>query len=296
MKQMVRKMTTGILCLLVVVIINFLLPRLMPGDPVLMLTGMDEDAISQAQYESYQEKLGLDRPMGQQFFSYIKALCGGDLGYSYHYKDTVSNIMARRVPNTLQIAIPTVFFSSIIAIVLGCSMGFQKGSKADTLITAGAIVVNGIPGFLLAMIMVTIFSFRLRWFPLGGLNSIHVSERVFLAMLDRVKHLVLPILTLSIASTPAKYLLVRNTMAAAKDEKYVLYARACGFSNNKIKYIHIFKNICQPFMAMLGLNLGFVISGSMICETIFSIKGMGSLIYQATSSRDFPTLQGCLFI
>jgi peptide/nickel transport system permease protein len=296
LKPTVRRIVTSILCLVVVIILNFLLPRMMPGDPVLMLTGIDEDAISQAQYEMYKEKLGLDRPLIEQFADYISDLSGGNLGYSYHYKDTVANIMAQRVPATLQVAIPTIIISSLCALFLGYITGYRKNSKLDTLLTSSFIVVHAVPSFLLAMIMVTVFAYHLGWFPLGGLSSIRVPDSAFLAFLDRLKHLVLPVTTLTIASVPGKYLLLRNITAAAKDDKYVIYARARGLSEKRIIFVHILRNTVQPFITMVGLNVGFIIAGSMIIENIFSINGMGTLIYQATSSRDFPTLQGCLFI
>ncbi len=296
MKQTTRRIVASILCLVVVIILNFLLPRLMPGDPVLMLTGIDEQAISQAQYDSYKEKLGLDRPLIEQFGRYIADLFSGDMGYSYHYNDTVANIMAQRVPATLQIAIPTIILSSLLALFLGYITGYRRNSKLDTFVTSSSIVVHAIPSFLLAMIMVTVFAYQLGWFPLGGLSSIKVPDSAFLAFLDRLKHLVLPVITLTIVSVPAKYLLLRNITAAARDDKYVIYARARGLSEKRIVFVHILRNTVQPFITMVGLNVGFIIAGSMIIETIFSINGMGTLIYQATSSRDFPTLQGCLFI
>ena len=296
MKHIMKKIITGFLCLFFIVTINFFLPRLLPGDPVLMLTGMDEDAISEAKYESYKEKLGVDRPIGEQFVDYIKGLMKGDLGYSYHFNDDVSNIILRRIPNTLQIAIPTVILSSIIALIWGSIAGYRENKLLDNISTTIAIIVNAIPGFVLAMLMVTVFAFKLRIFPLGGLNSINIPEGILSAFLDRVRHLILPVLTLTIASVPGKYILVRNTVSAAKKDKYVMYAKARGISEIRVIFAHILKNICGPFITIVGLQIGFIISGSMICETIFSIKGMGSLIYQATASRDYPTMQGCLFV
>lgn len=296
MNYIVKKIITGFLCLFLIITINFFLPRLLPGDPVLMLTGMDEDAISEAKYESYKEKLGVDRPIGEQFVDYIKDLIKGDLGYSYHFNDDVTNIILRRIPNTLQIAIPTVILSSIIALIWGSIAGYRENKLLDNISTTIAIIVNAIPGFVLAMLMVTVFAFKLRIFPLGGLNSINIPKGILPAFLDRVRHLILPVITLTIASVPGKYILVRNTVAAAKNDKYVMYAKARGISEMRVIFAHILKNICGPFITIVGLQIGFIISGSMICETIFSIKGMGSLIYQATASRDYPTMQGYLFV
>lgn len=296
MKEVLKRTGWALACLIVVVLINFFLPRMMPGDPVLMLTGMEEEAVSEAKYDEYYRRLGLGNPWYIQLGDYIRALAGGDLGYSYHHNMSVSKLITARIPGTLQIAIPAILISSALAMVLACVAGADRGSAPDTLITIGMVLLNAVPGFLLAMLMVTIFAFRLRWFPLGGLSSPRFSLAGLAALGDRVRHLVLPVLTLSLGSMPGKYLLLRNQVAASAGEKYVLYARARGLSRGRILFVHIFRNVCQPFVTLVGLNVGFILSGSLIIENIFSVKGMGSLIQQATLARDFPTLQGCLLV
>lgn len=285
---------SGCVCFLVMIIINFLLPRMMPGDPVLMLTGQEDEAVSLAQYEIYREKLGLDDPLAVQFISFFKDVVSGDLGFSYHYNDTVSNLLKTRIPNTLQIAIPAVVLSSCLAVLLGCNAGFHKNGRADNILSSSLIILHAIPSFLLAMIIVMVLAFHARLFPLGSLNSIIIPQGWLPAILDRAKHLVLPVLTVTLSGLPAKYLMVRNTVAAAAGEKYVIYARVRGIGEKQIKYIHILKNVCSPFITIVGLNIGFMIAGSMVTEIIFSINGMGGLIYDASTFRDFPTLQGCL--
>ncbi len=294
MKAISKKLICEFICLLFIIIINFLLPRMMPGDAVLMLTGMDEEAITQAQYESYKVKLGLDKGYIEQFADYFKNLLHGDLGYSYHYNESVSSVLLKRIPNTLQIALPVFIISSLVAFFLGCYAGWKKGSICDNSITVGMIALDAIPGFLLALLLVSFFSYKLSLFPLGGLNSIWVPKGAWFT--DRIWHLTLPVITLTLGSIPAKYLIVRNSVAAAKNEQYVTYALARGISERRIRLVHIGKNACQPFFAMLGINLGFILSGSMICENIFSIKGMGSLLHSSVLNRDFAVLQGCLLV
>ena len=186
--------------------------------------------------------------------------------------------------------------SSIIGAVFGCVVGYKKYSRMDNYITTGFIAINAVPIFFLAMVMVTIFSFKLDIFPLGGLSSVRVPNTFWGAVLDRIWHLILPVATITLVSIPMKFLVVRNSVAAAKDEKYVVYAKSRGVSDWRIKFIHIFKNVSQPFITIVGLNLGFAISGSMITEVIFSINGMGSLIYDAAIFRDYPTLQGSFLV
>ena len=291
-----KTVVAGVFCILLMVLINFVLPRTMPGDPVLLLVGAEEESLNRDLYESYKEKLGLDLPLHIQYFRYLGSVLRGDLGFSYHHKAPVSSVIKARIPATLRIAVPAIFLSTILALLLGCYTGWRANSPIDTAISSVITLLNAVPSFLLGMVFVTLFSYHLRWFPLGGLNSIIVPSGVIPAFLDRVRHTVLPIATMTIYGTPAKYLMARNTAAAAKNEKYVVYARARGLSKRRILFIHILKNICPPFITLVGMNIGFMIAGSMIIEVVFSINGMGGLTYNAVSLRDFPMLQGCLMV
>lgn len=294
-KQIIRRIISSIICLFVIVLINFFLPRIMPGNPVLMLTGQDEASMSDERMKEYEQKLGLDKPLGEQFANYLGNLFRGDLGFSYHNNDSVGNLLKKRISATLMVAVPSLILSSIAALVLGTIVGYRRNTKLDSGVTTSFIIIDAIPTFLLAMMLVTVFSFQLNIFPLGGLTSTNSSGNGIISFWDRVWHLILPVITVTLISIPSKFLVMRNSVAAAKDEKYVIYAKARGLSTNRIRFIHIFKNVCQSFITMVGLNLGFLISGSMITEVIFSINGMGSLIYDAAIFRDYPTLQGCFF-
>lgn len=268
----------------------------MPGDTVLMLVGMDEETVTEEQYAYYQEKTGANRPVMEQFWDYLKGICTGDLGYSYHHNADISSLIAARLPNTLQIALPAILISSLTAMVLGCIMGMKKGSPAEHAVTSMQIIFDAFPSFLLGLLLIALFAFKLGWLPSGALNSIRVPNGLAAAFCDRLKHLVLPVLTLVLGTIPSKYLMICNTVALQRKEKYVLYARSRGLSDTYIAFRHIFPNICQPFLTMVGMNVGFVVSGSLIIENIFSIKGMGSLISQGITARDYPVLQGCLFV
>lgn len=296
MRNAKKKLLISCICLFFIILFNFALPRLMPGDTVLMLTGMDEQQVTQEQYEMYAEKTGANKSLFEQFLRYLKEIFTGNLGYSYHHNAYISDLIIRRLPGTLQIAVPSVLLSSILALFLGCWMGMRKGTVLENIFTGIQIFLDALPAFLLGLIFVAVFAFRLQWLPMGALNSLRVPEGTIPAFLDRVKHLVLPVSTLVAGSTPGKYLMVCNIVAKQKKEKYVLYARSRGLSDYEIVAHHIFPNICPTFLTLVGMNIGFIFSGSLVIETIFSIKGMGSLISQAITSRDYPVLQGCLFV
>ena len=276
---MKKGLLTSLACLLLITVFNFALPRLMPGDTVLMLVGMDEAQVSEQEYAYYLEKTGADRPLPEQFGDYLFGIFTGDLGYSYHHNAPVGRLIRERLPATLSIAVPAVVLSAGIALVLGCLMGMKRGSAAESAVTAVQIVADAIPAFLLALLLILLFSFRLGWLPMGQLASLRVPEGPFAALLDRTLHLILC-----------------GTVARQRNEKYVLYARSRGLSDARIAFCHILPNICQPFAAMVGMNVGFLVSGSLVIETIFSIKGMGSLLSAAITARDYPVLQGCLFV
>lgn len=294
--HMIKKIAVSLGCLLLITIFNFALPRLMPGDTVLMLVGMDEELVTEEQYDYYMEKTGSSRPVTEQFFDYLSGILHGDLGYSYHHNASITSLIASRLPNTLMLALPAVIISSLLAMVLGCIMGMHRGSPAEGAVTSLSILADAFPSFLLGLLLISLFSFRLGWLPSGALNSIRVPSGSFASAFDRIKHLILPVSTLVIGSFPSKYFMVCNTVARQRDEKYVLYAKSRGLSDTRIAFLHIFPNICQPFLTMVGMNIGFIVSGSLIIENIFSIKGMGSLISQAITNRDYPVLQGVLFV
>lgn len=295
-KRIFRKLLISMVSLLVILVFNFALPRLMPGDTVLMLVGMDEERVTEHEYEYYLEKTGVGRPMAVQFWEYLTGIFKGDLGYSYHHKKEIGQLIAQRLPATLQIAVPAVIISAIFALVSGCVMGMKKGRLPEHLMTGFQIAADGIPSFLLGLLLLSLFAVKLGWLPFGALNSIRVPPGAAAAWGDRVRHLILPVMTLVLGTVPSKYLMICSMVAREKKEKYVLYARSRGLSELRIVFRHILPNVCQPFAAMVGMSMGFVVSGALVIETIFSIKGMGSLISQAVSARDYPVLQGCLFV
>lgn len=295
-KGLAKSLLFALLCLAAVTVVNFFLPRLMPGDPVMILLGSDDSEITQEEYDYYYGKLGLDKPTGEQFRIYLKNLFKGDMGYSYHYGRDVAEVLNEKIPVTLQVALPALIISAFLAYFLGTRAGYKRVGAGDSLLTGGMVVVNTVPTFLLSIIMIIVFAYELHILPYGGLNSVFKPEEPFLAFLDRLKHLILPVATLVIASTPSKYLMVRNTTARAVDEKYVIYARARGLSPRRVMSKHIFKNTNQPFITMIGIGFGKMLSGSIIVETLFSLNGMGLLVFRAISQRDFVVLQGALFI
>lgn len=295
MKKYVHSIWIALVCFLLVIILNFFLPRLLPGDPVAYLTGFAEEDMTPAQLNYYRQALHLDEPLPAQLAYYLRSLVDGTLGYSYKKEAVVSTLIVQRLGYTLQITLPSVFLSTVIGLFWGLRSGFRKGGVADKLSTSTLIVFNTIPTFLIGLMLMMLFCFENRWFPYTGLNSAGIAADSSAYWADRVRHLILPVVTLTLASLPSRYLLMRNTASRVADEKYVLYAKLRGLSDNRIQLSYLFKNIAQPFITMVGMSVSTCIGGSLIVENVFSIGGMGGLLSDAVYTLDYPLMQGILF-
>ena len=296
MKKYGKNLILALVCFLIVVALNFFLPRLLPGNPIAYLTGFSEEDMTPAQVTYYRQALHLDKPVSVQFGYYLRSLLDGTLGYSYKKEAAVSALIGRRLGYTLQITLPAVILSTLLGLLWGLHCGYRKGSTFEKLSTTFQIIVNTMPTFLIALVLMILFCFRQRWFPYTGLNSAGAVPGTIGYLRDRVHHLILPVLTLTIASAPSRYLLMRNTVSQVTEEKYVLYAKERGLSDRKIKFGYILKNVAQPFITMAGMSVSTCIGGSLVVENIFSIGGMGELLSDAVYTLDYPLMQGILFV
>lgn len=291
-KKIGKSLIFSIIALVAIFVVNFFLPRLMPGDPLANLVGADEKAITQQEYDALYHEMGLDLPLGKQFENYVLDLFKGEWGYSYHQGKDVGGVIFEKIPRTLQITLPAWILSAVLACWLGLVAGNAKSRVKDIGITGGMMLADAIPTFLLAILFLILFAFEWQVLPSGGLNSPFAKN----TFADRLLHLVLPVATLTIVSTPKKYLLVRNQSANIQDEPYMTYARAKGLNNARLESVHAFPNISSAFISMLGTSFGHMIAGSIIIEKVFSIDGVGMLVNRAISDKDFPMLQGALLV
>lgn len=296
MKKYGKNILVALVCFLIVIVANFALPRLLPGNPIAYLTGMAEEDMTPTQVEYYKNALHLNENGFVQFRCYILSLLDGTLGYSFKKQAVVSDLILERLGYTLQITLPSVVLSTLIGLLWGLHCGYHKDGIGDRLSTTGLVVFNAIPSFLLGLVLIIFCCFRHKWFPYTGLNSADIPAGTAAYFWDRVYHLILPVLTLTAATVPSRYLLMRNTTRKIMDEKYILYARARGLSERTIKFSYVLKNIAQPFITMVGMSVSVCVGGSLVIENIFSIGGMGSLLTQAVYTLDYPLMQGILFV
>lgn len=292
MKKYGKSILAALGCTLIVICLNFVLPRLLPGDAVAYLTGYAEEDMTPEKYEYYENALHLNEPLPAQFLYYLRSLVDGTLGYSYKKEATVASLIGEKIGYTLQITLPAVILSAGLGLVLGLHCGYRRGGALDRLFSGSMIVLNAVPSFVLGLVLMILFCFKIKLLPYTGLSS-PGAESFFL---DRLKHLALPVLTLTLAALPSRFLLMRNTARKAAEEKYVLYAKERGLSPNRIKYSYIFPNIAQPFITMVGMSVSLCVGGSLVIENIFSIGGMGGLLQDSVYTLDYPLMQGILFI
>ncbi len=276
---LVRRVLLTIPVLIGVATLVFSLIHLVPGDPVQAMLGESASPQDVAQLRT---KLGLDRPLLQQFGSFAGGIVRGDLGTSLRTNQPVTDIILERMPATMELAVSAMVVAILFAIPLGIIAAVGKGTHVDHAATTIALVGISMPTFWLGPLLAIVFSVWLGWFPVSGRGS--------------VANLVLPAITLG---APLAAILARMTRASVLEELrelYVLAARARGVSETRAVLAHAFRNSLIPIVTVIGLQFGSVLTGAVITETIFAWPGVGRLLVQSISARDYPAVQGCILL
>lgn len=280
--------------LLIILSINFFIPRAMPGDPIIHLLGEDAVRIDKQILDELRAEYGLDRPLHEQYLEYMIGIASLDFGYSIHKNLKVTDLISDRLFWTLMLVLPSIIIGGIVALVFGSIAGFRHGSMVDKGLTSLTILLYTMPSFLFAMVVVSIFSFHLGWFPLGNLASGRLTGLSYI--LDVGWHLFLPVGILSMFEATYIFMVIRNSITQIMGEYFIFVAKAKGLSNRVIELKHVMKNVMPQFISIMAMNFGFMVSGALIIEIVFSLNGMGTLIYDAVMARDYPVMQGCFVV
>lgn len=296
-RYIVRRALFSLVVFFAVVILNFLIPRLMPGDPIARLI-LTIPQLTPEQRQVLIERFGLDKPMFDQFVHYIVNLFRGDFGISYlFYPEPVANVILDRLPWTVALMFISTTLSSIIGIVLGMFAGWRQGSKFDTLVSYTSLVFWATPAFWLGMVLLLVFGYYLGMFPLGGITSPEAAYRSILDFIaDYLHHSALPIVTLTLVNLASYVLVMRNSMISILGEDFIVTAKAKGLPERQVLFRHAARNAILPPITLVGLNFGFIAGGAVLTETVFSYPGIGRLMYIAVASNDYPLLQGIFFM
>ena len=274
-----RRLALTIPVLIGVSTLVFLLIHLIPGDPVQAMLG---DSASPQDIETLRERLGLNRPLYVQYGSFMTGILRGDLGTSIRTNQTVTSAIAERMPATAELAAASMMVAILVAIPLGILAAVRAGTSVDHVATTLALLGISMPTFWLGPLLAIVFSVSLGWLPVSGRGTL--------------AHLVLPAITLG---APLAAVLARMTRASLIEELgelYVLAARARGVSRVRAVLKHAFRNSLIPIVTVLGLQFGAVLTGAVITETIFAWPGVGRLLIQSISARDYPAVQGCILL
>ena len=291
-----RKIVQALLTLVFSIAFNFFLFRVMPGDPVRLLTRQRGVQLSPEAQAALIRDLGLDLPLPAQFLDYVGDVLRGDFGMSFIYQgQTVMEVFLRFLwPTVLLVGTATVI-TIAIGVYLGIRSGWQRGSKLDVTSMGLSLTAYSMPDFWLAMMLLIVFSTALGWFPSGGYSTPNSVLTGFAYVTEILNHLFLPVLTLTIGYVGEYYLVMRSSLLDVLGEDYIVTVRAKGVRERRVLWGHAVRNALLPTISLIALSFGVVIGGAITVELVFSYPGLGLLTIQALDSQDFLLLQGLFF-
>ena len=302
---LLRKLGWALVTLAVVITLNFVLFRILPGDPA--KAGVRDPRLNQAAIEDLRVRFGLDKPvlvnleggnpLDTQFTAYLAALARGDLGTSYAYRNQpVADMLGGALVNTLWLVLPAEMIAIVFGVVLGLFAAWRRGRAADLAAVTFSLFMWALPIFFLGIILLIVGA---NWFGLPTSGRITIGGE-FASFWDLAwdvgRHLLMPTLTLGLALLGEYMLIMRSSVLEVFGEDYILTARAKGLSTYRIIRDHALRNAMLPMVTLIALTLGFTVAGAIQVEAVFSWPGLGALTVNAVSDRDYPVLQGAFLL
>ena len=290
----IQRIVLGFVLLIAVIVLNFLLLQLAPGDVVdsMLAEAGGGDLVLAAKLRM---EYGLDQPIYVQLFKYLGQVLSGDLGYSFYYDDTVSALILGHLPTTLMLTLSALVLAVTIGTLFGVYAAIKPRGLFSNFVTVFSLLGYATPVFWLGMIILLVFALYLPIFPAFGIRSIPEPENLFDRILDVINHLVLPTFTLAILYLANYSRISRASMLDVLGADYIRTARTKGLSEFKVIFKHALKNAALPVVTLAGLQLGHIFSGAVLVETVFSLPGLGPLLYESIVRRDYPVILGVLF-
>ncbi|MCU1471811.1 MAG: transporter permease [Glaciihabitans sp.] len=263
-----------------VTLIVFFMARLLPGNPALALLGQRATPESVA---ALSKQLGLNTPIWEQYFGFLGRIFQGNLGTSITYQQPVTSLLAQAIPVTMSLLGLALLFSLVISIPLAALAAFRPGGARDLGVRAFTLLGQGMPQFWLGIMLILLLAVGLRAFPVGGYGN---------SAGDHLYYLFLPALTLAITMCPTIIRSLRSSMIDVLESEYVGTAKSKGSYGAALFRGHVLRNAAIPTVSVIGVNLGFLVGGSLVIEKVFALPGLGSMMINAIFTRDFPTIQG----
>jgi len=286
-RYVARRLFATIPVMAVVAIVVFLLLRLTTGDPAAIIAG--DNATSQ-QVEQIRAKLGLDRPLVQQFAIWLGNLAHGDFGESFFFKKRVSELIADRLEPTAALATFTIVLAVALAVPLGVTAAYQRGTWVDRAVMGMSVLGFSVPAFVIGYTLIYVFAIQLAWLPVQGYQRLADGFGGF------IERLILPSLTLAVIYVALIARITRGSVLEVLDADYVRTARAKGLADLGVLVRHVLKNAAVPIVTVIGLGVALLIGGVVVTESVFSIPGLGRLTVDAVLARDYPTVQAVVLL
>ncbi len=274
-----RRIVQSVLILLGISIITFALLYLLPADPVRQIAGR---SATPATVESIRRQLGLDQPFLVQYGRYLWNLLQGDLGRSYIQRSEVSQLILARLPATLLLMVGAIVCELLIGLTMGLAAAVRRGSRTDNSLMVASFVGVSAPQFVVGLLLLYVFAVRLGWFPIGGYGTF--------------RHLVLPSLTVGIMGAGWYARMMRSSMVDVLHQDYIRTARAKGLGRLKVLVRHALPNAVLPIVAMVGIDIGILMGGIVVVESVFGWPGIGQLVWQAIQRVDIPIIMGVTLV
>jgi peptide/nickel transport system permease protein len=283
----------------VLLTLNFVLPRAMPGDPIdaLLARGPSGFSLGEQSRAALEEYYNLDGSLGAQYRHYLSQLAHGDLGRSIVTNVPVRKEMGRRLPWTILLVGSSILLSTAIGVMAGVHAGWRRGRRTDRAVMTAMIAVWQFPPYLLGSMLLFVFAVKLRWLPLFGAQtpfsgSFSLGEKV----VDIGEHLLLPLLVLTAGLAAWSYLLMRAGMVNELGSDYLLLGRAKGLPERRLKYRYAARNALLPLVSSTAVDIGFAVTANVLVERVFSYPGLGGLLFDSIGARDYPTIQGVFLL
>lgn len=278
--------------------LNFFLPRALPGDPIATLgnptsSAYVSDAATRAQLRRY---YGLDRPMIDQYGTYLAGLARGDLGVSTQYAAPVGRILTSRLGWTLLLVGSGLGIATLLGVLGGVHSGWRHARRSDRALLGAFLVIDNIPVFFLATVAVAVLAIKLRWLPLSGATTPFADYGPLRHVLDVADHLVLPAAVMALQFVTLQYLITRAAMVSELGADHMLLGRAKGLPERRLKYRYAARNALLPSVTVLALEAAVAINAAIFVETVFAYPGIGRLMFDSVATRDYPALQGCFLV
>ena len=262
-----------------VLLLTFLLIHLVPGDPVEVMLG---ESANMADREALRVELGLDKPLVQQFGSYLTKLAHGDFGYSIHTKTPIVELIKNRYPATVKLAVMSLLIGLLIGVPLGIYAALKANHWQDFVVTIVSVRLSAMPAFWLGPILMLVFAVWLGWLPVSGMES-NTS-------------IILPAVTLGFGLSAILTRMTRTSLLEVLNDDYIRTARAKGLNERTVILRHALRAALLPIITIVGLQMGSLLAGTVITETIFSWDGIGRLLVESIEKRDYPVTQACVLI